>query len=198
MKKLNYPLFFVFLFLGTLASAEEPSLRFGAPRYSGSGCPRGSVSFLPTEDAFTILFDSYVAERGNNLALRESFKQCFIQVDVEVPAGFTAAIETIDYRGFTRVEDKVKSYVMSSFSFGSLQLGSSPIKQFRGPQETDFLKRDLPYFTRKGACRNKRVIPLRVVTVLGVTGSTRSRGVIALDSIDGVVEAKLSVQPCRR
>jgi len=198
MKKLRYQLFFAFFILCNVVLAENPSLRFGEPKYSGNGCPRGSISFLYTEDAFTILFDSYLAERGPQISLWNSFKQCFMQVNVEVPAGFQAAIETIDYRGFTRIENRVKSYLMSSFSFGSIQAGSSPAKYFNGPQETDFFKRDLPYFNREGACRAKRVIPLRIATFLGVAGRASSSGVIALDSVDGVVEAKLSVQPCRR
>jgi hypothetical protein len=178
--------------------AGDPILSFSEPRFSGAGCPQGSVSFLPTEDAFTLLFDSYLAERGPQVPVKERVKHCFIQVNVDVPAGFQAVVENIDYRGFTRLENKVQSYFISSFSFGTVQAGSSPVKYFRGPQGVDFFKRDLPYFTRAGRCLTRQIIPLRIATFLGVSGSSKYQGVISLDSIDGVVAAKLSVQPCRR
>lgn len=173
-----------------------PSL-FNAPIYSGSGCPKNSVTFLQTDDAFTLLFDNYFAEKGPGILARESYKYCNLQIPVVVPVGYRADVESVDYRGFARLDSRDRGYLYSYFDFGSYQHGSSSVLRFLGPDEV-FFKRDTGRYSRRNWCSDgRRPIPLRLHTSLWVTGSRGTRSAITMDSGDGVVALRLILTRCR-
>ncbi len=184
------------VFLAHPLLAETPALIFSEPSFSGTGCSVDSVAFLATKEAFTLIFSNYLAERGPGIPRVENFSNCRIKTRVTVPAGYNAEVVSVDYRGFTRVENRTISLLVTAFKLGTIQVGSSPVKYFIGPKEVDFFKRDKPYFTRKDRCTKTRVVPLELNSYIAVLGDSSAQGVIALDSIDGVVEAKLSLRRC--
>lgn len=192
-------LFLLFVLISKISAFGDtvPS-PFGNPTYSGSGCPKNSVGFLPTEDAFSLLFSKYTAEKGPNVSAAQAFKYCYLKIPVTVPAGYRAEITTVDYRGFTSLQNRTSSYIHTSFYLGAYQYGSSPLSHFKGPNEIDFFRRDTSLYSRKNWCSNGRTtIPLNLYTLMSVTGSRNAASGITMDSADGVVELKMGLTRCR-
>lgn len=195
---------FFFIYLSTfimaltqLAFAEEKSLTFGQPQYLGSGCPKDSLGFLATSDAFTLTFSNYIAETGPSVSSKLKFRNCHIRILVTVPPGYTAKVESIDYRGYTSLQARTYSLISSFFTFGTFQVGASKPQLFRGEGEFDFLKRDTPYLNRKHNCSNSNPIRLDIYNSLMVWGDRAQSGMMTIDSLDGVVQANLQLTPCR-
>lgn len=194
--------FFVFLsafFLNFtyVAFGEGQSLVFSQPQYVGSGCPKDSLGFLATNDAFTLTFANYIAEKGPSISNRLNFRNCHIRIIVTVPSGYTAIVESIDYRGYTSLQSRTYSLISSFFTFGSFQVGSSKPQLFRGEGEFDFLKRDIPYLNRKPKCSSPNPVRLDIYNSLMVWGERNKSGMMTIDSLDGVVQANLQLTPCR-
>ena len=196
MRNINYMLIALMALMVGQAQGEIQPIVFSNPTYTGTGCPKGSVAFLATEDAFTLTFSNYTAELGASVYPKLKFRYCNIQLWVTAPTGFNAEVENIDYRGYTSVDNRTYSFVTSFFQLGSTQFGSSKAQFFKGPGEFDFFKTDKPYFTKKQSCSQERAIPLNIFNSLTVVGDKQRNAVMTLDSIDGVVQAKLRLKPC--
>ena len=67
----------------------------GLPAYAGSGCPQGSLDFVPSEDGngFSVIFQDYTVSAGvgsGNSGLAR--KNCSIAMPLHVPAGYSVAL----------------------------------------------------------------------------------------------------------
>lgn len=96
---------------------------------NGSGCPTGTtaVAVSPDNTAFTVTYDSYLAQVGVGAKPTDFRKNCQLSVLVHVPQGFTYAIAEADYRGY-----------------GSLQPGATGLERanyyFQGDPQTDYIE----------------------------------------------------------
>src|SRR5262245_51642085 len=97
--------YFVLLALAVGGSAlalgpDASKVKIHGISYAGSGCPAGSVSQMvsPDAEAFTLLFDSYIAEAGPGVSLANGRKNCQIAVDLRFPSGWSYTIFDVDYR----------------------------------------------------------------------------------------------------
>jgi Domain of unknown function (DUF4360) len=73
--------------------------------YGGNGCPAGSSSATVSPDGqeLSILFDKFIA-LGNTPG--QSRKSCNISMPIQVPQGFQAALDSIDYQGYVAANTK--------------------------------------------------------------------------------------------
>ena len=87
--------------------------------YAGTGCPAGTVAEMLSDDlkAFTLLFDSYVAEGGPGIPLSAGRKNCQIAVDMRVPQGWSYTIVQVDYRGFAQIDRGATGTQKTSYYF---------------------------------------------------------------------------------
>lgn len=182
----------------TLRLNAESHLSLGQIRYSGTGCPKNSVSYLPTSDAFTLLFDSFSAETGEGVSVRKRMKTCNIIVPISVDRGYRANVESVDYRGFIHLESKVFGFLYSYFVIPGELFGTSSLSTFSGPLEKDFFRRDLSVAVNRKACSKKpQTVNLSLFCQMAVIPfRSKANGTIQLDSADGVVEARLISRRC--
>ncbi len=171
---------------------------FGTPQYSGTGCPAGSIAYLPTPTAFTVLFDSYVSVAGTGAPARADLKTCTIKIPVEVPADMQFAVDSVDWRGFSKVD--AGGYALLSTYFlvsgkGFAQVGTSKETIVTGPKELDLSRRD----TFKGAeknrwspCGGKMDLTLSSY-VLTAAAKKDASSYLALDSADGAASLRSNV-----
>lgn len=91
----------------TGASSVSPVFQLGDPKYSGSGCPRGTVDVVTSSDGQTvsILFSQYTTTSSS---MR---KACNLMVPVDVLTGITIGIFKSAYRGYAYVPAQIDSYV---------------------------------------------------------------------------------------
>jgi len=130
------------LWLSLLAAqtvlADDISL--GIPGYGGSGCPAGSVSTTLSPDAksLTLIFDQFITEAGRSVGKTMDRKNCQIAIPLHVPQGLSVSIIAIDYRGFVSIPRGGMARFSSEY-FLAGSVGPRFDREFRGPQDTDYL-----------------------------------------------------------
>ncbi len=175
--------------LSSSAFAQSPEyVRIRSISYAGSGCPAGTVSQNVAQDlkAFTLLFDSYIAEVGPGVQLNQSRKNCQIAVDLHFPQGWSYSILDVDYRGYASLEAGVTGTQQSAYYFQGSAATATLRSNFRGPTQQDYQIRDslglaAVVWSPCGATR-----ALNINTQVRLTSSNRfARGLMTTDSIDG-------------
>ena len=110
------------------------------PTVTGSGCAPGTYKFVSGTDVdgrgyWEIRFSDYKLE-GSTTADVTQIKECKIQVKVEAPPGFAAAVASVTYIGHTLLEAGQSANVATNVGFP----GRSPVansRAFTGPTEID-------------------------------------------------------------
>lgn len=182
--------FLVSLFALSAMAEESP---FGEPKFHGSGCSNETTAYIATEDALSILFDSYNLSVEDTGA-RVKVKNCHIKVPITLPSGYTATVETVDYRGFVQLEQKATALLYTHFILGRSQWGGFRVERFKGPLEQDLFHRDVPRMTGNLPCGGK--VNLSLYSLISVTAPRGKRGTMALDSADAVISLKIKPSRC--
>jgi hypothetical protein len=75
-------------------------------KVNGTGCRSDTVAVAvsPDQEAFTVIYSSYLAQAGAGSKNKDERRTCSITVRLTVPAGVSYAIPTVDYRGFAHLE----------------------------------------------------------------------------------------------
>jgi hypothetical protein len=176
--------------LGMDAAGDAPNpneVHINSIAYAGSGCPAGSVSesVAPDAKAFTLLFDSYVAEAGPGVLLKEGRKNCQIAVDLRFPQGWSYSVIDVDYRGFVQLDPGTTGLQKTNYYFQGQSFGPSLQSSFRGPVAKDYHIRDSLGIDAVvwSPCGMTRALNLN--TQVRVTASGGRRALMTTDSIDG-------------
>ncbi|MDD9951821.1 MAG: DUF4360 domain-containing protein [Zetaproteobacteria bacterium] len=182
----------------SLQAADHPDyVRIRKIAYGGSGCPHGSVGESISQDmqAFTLLFDEFVAEAGPGVSRRENRKNCQISVDLDFPPGWSFSIATFDYRGYASLDRRVIGTQVSSYYFqGNPHTGRLSSKLY-GPYDDDYHFHDEMEFDEViwSPCGASRALNINS-EVRVRSRNRRATGVMTLDSIDGKVEHRYGLQ----
>ncbi len=159
--------------------------------YAGSGCPAGSVAenLSPDKQAFTLLFDEYIAEVGPGVSAREKRKNCQINVVLDFPGGWTFAIADIDYRGYASLQRGVTGVQQASYYFQGESKTGVLSTTMRGPLDKDYQIRDSLALTALvwAPCGAKRALNINSQIRLE-SNSRNATGLLTTDSIDGSVK----------
>ena len=119
------------------ASADDIAL--GVPGYGGSGCPAGSVSATLSPDAksLSLIFDQYEVAAGGMTGRSYDRKACNVAIPVHVPAGYSIAVLSIDYRGYNHLPVGATSQFNVEYFFAG---GRGPAfrRSFWGALDTDY------------------------------------------------------------
>ena len=128
----------------TLGSLNNTGITMGEISYGGTGCPQGSLSFVYTISdtrfatiSTTILqisdqycrgvavFNGYTASMGQNISVRESRKNCQINLNIEYPSGTQYSPVSVGYSGYANLDDGVQGLHQTTYYFtGSMHQGS--------------------------------------------------------------------------
>ncbi len=180
--------------LGTLtasaANADAPDyVRVKSIAYNGSGCPVGSVATNVASDrqAFTLLFDQYIAEVGPGVPFRERRKNCQINLDLDFPSGWSYTIFTVDYRGYAALERGTKASQQASYYFQGQGQTATLKTVLTGPTDRNFNIRDTLGLAALvwSPCGDRRALNINSQVLADNTGAGSKRALITTDSIDG-------------
>jgi hypothetical protein len=162
--------------------------------YGGSGCPQGSVgtSFSNDRTSFTLIFDQFVASTGPGVAIGEGRKNCQINVNLNIPGGWSFSIATVDYRGYVQLPAGMTAEQKSIYYFQGEVAQASSGSKFVGPISKDYLSRDTIPLTAVVWMPCGRVVPVNINAQVRLMG--RGQGQITTDSIDGKVRQILGLQ----
>ncbi|KAJ3083798.1 hypothetical protein HK102_000904 [Quaeritorhiza haematococci] len=160
--------------------------------YGGTGCPQGSVgyNFSPRRDAFTMIFDQYIASTGPGVPLTESRKNCQINLQVHVPNGYQYSIVTIDYRGFLQLDRNVVADAQSAYYFQGQLKEATARMSFPGPYSKDYVYRDQFAIdsTTWSPCGGNANLNMKTSIRVNNSANRAGQGLMTTDSIDGKVK----------
>lgn len=187
------------LAMGTSAFAAGPDLskvKVAGISYAGSGCPAGSVAQSLSADAkaFTLLFDSYVAEAGPGVALSNGRKNCQIAVDLRYPQGWSYTIFDVDYRGYAKLDPGTVGTQKTTYYFQGAASQASLQTNYSGPKDADYHIRDSLGINALvwSPCGATRAVNMN--TQVRVTASGSRRALMTIDSIDGQLKHVYGIQ----
>ncbi|KAJ3086452.1 hypothetical protein HK102_013108 [Quaeritorhiza haematococci] len=181
---------------------ELPDVHFTYITYGGSGCPQGSVSINYNQDstAFTLLFDSFIAQAGPGIAAALRRRNCQLNLQLYVPEGFQYSIATIDYRGYVQLDPKVKSFLSTTYYFQGDFSSDTFSYQFKGPEELDYHIREEAHMATLewSPCGGNANLNINTQVRVDNSKAKNSTGIMTTDSIDGKVEQifRLKFQEC--
>ncbi|MFW7378633.1 MAG: DUF4360 domain-containing protein [Oligoflexus sp.] len=164
--------------------------------YNGTGCPLGTVANTISNDrrAFTLIYDSFVAEAGPGISLRESRKFCQLTMDIEAPSGWSFALSTFDYRGYAYLEPGVKAEQAATYYYQ----GANPGKDIKRSTtlaaqnagdyfDDDYRFRDyVPVGDLSWSpCGKQRALNVKAEVRLDNRSARSNSGLVTMDSTDG-------------
>lgn len=175
------------------AFADAPSyVRVRSINYAGSGCPAGSVAqnVSPDKQAFTLLFDSYIAEAGQGVSAREKRKNCQVNLDLDFPQGWSFTVFTVDYRGYVSLDNKVTGIQKSSYYFQGQGRTASLQTTMKGPYDNDYQIRDTLGLNAMvwSPCGASRSLNINTQVRVDNSRNRRGYGLMTLDSLDGQLQ----------
>ncbi|SDE16635.1 DUF4360 domain-containing protein [Glycomyces harbinensis] len=102
---------------------------------NGSGCPQGtaSVAVGPGNTSFTVVYSRFLAEAGGGADAVDSRKNCQINLEVNIPSGYTYAIAKAEYRGFGHLERGATGLQQASYYFTGSSQTTSSAHELEGP-----------------------------------------------------------------
>lgn len=158
---------------------------------NGSGCPEGTaaVAVSPDNTAFTVTYSAYLAQVGVGALPTDWRKNCQLNLIVHVPAGFTYAIASTDYRGFASLQTGATGVEKAGYYFQGSPLTNYSTHTFAGAYADDWHATDTTdvaelVWAPCGVARNFNVnSELRVLA--GTSDTKSATSFMTMDSIDG-------------
>lgn len=86
---------------------------------NGSGCKKDTTAVVvsPDHTAFTVTYNSYLAQAGEGTKPTDARKNCQLAVQVTVPSGFTYAIASADFRGYAALPKGASALERNNYYF---------------------------------------------------------------------------------
>ena len=187
------------LFIGALVSipafADAPSyVRINSISYAGSGCPAGTVAenISPDRQAFVLYFDSYLAEVGPGISLREARKNCQISIDMDYPQYWSFALKGLEYRGFADLDVGVEAVQTTSHYYAGQGSTATLRTTLSGPMSYDFQLVDNLGSAALlwSPCNAQRALNINTQIRLDNSRNRRGSGLVTVDRISSVTSHK--------
>lgn len=190
---------FAMLTAASSAFAAGPDyVRVRSINFAGSGCPGGSVAtnVSPDRQAFTLLFDQYIAEVGPGVSAREKRKNCVVNIDLDFPQGWTYTLFTVDYRGYLDLAHSMVGTQQTSYYFQGSSATARLASNISGPVARDYQIRDNLAVTSLvwSPCGASRSLNMNTEVRIDNSRNSRGQGIMTLDSIDGQLKHIYGIQ----
>ena len=174
---------------GSAYALAPDSVSIRSINYAGSGCPAGSVAedISPDYQAFTLMFDSYIAEAGPGVSFREGRKNCNINLSLDFPQGWSFAIMDVDYRGYVYLDRNVTGSQTSRYHFQGDRRTATLQSTYRGPIDQDYHIRDTLGLQSVvwSPCGASRSLNINTAISLNNRRNRNGGGLMTTDTIDG-------------
>lgn len=177
---------------GGVPAIHPDSLRVRNIQHAGTGCPAGSVAenVSPDRQAFTLLFDSFVAQTGLGAKPADARKNCALVVDLDYPAGWQFSVVAVDVRGYAALDPGVTGQQVTTGYFQGSRDQFRVQQDFWGPTAEDYLNSaEIPLATATWSpCAQNAARALVLNSQVRLISSNRfANGLMTVDSIDGSV-----------
>ncbi len=118
-----------------LATPPGGQVTLSVQTINGSGCPAGttSVSMLPDNSAFRVTYANFLAQVNGGASATAFRKNCQINLQVNIPQGFTFAISWADYRGHASLASGATALERTNYYFQGTSGNNYADHTFSGP-----------------------------------------------------------------
>lgn len=102
---------------------------------NGSGCPDGSVAVAtaPDDTAFSVSFDTYLAQTGPDTLPTDFRRSCSLTLLIQAPPGITYAITAADYHGLAHLERGAMGVHRANYYSAGAPSVAYAVHSFAGP-----------------------------------------------------------------
>ncbi len=179
----------------------------------GSGCEAGSANALITNDLnyLSVLYDRFAVEIGKGTAnpgAKSAEKKCTVNVIVNVPAGWNFTFESIDYRGYVQLPNKMAfAYQLISAEIGGGRGIGFDQNIIRGSKNENFVttvrNKSSAALSNLSCSNQNQDVSIKIKSVIGVrnalTELTKPALRLVVDSTDAAFRQNLRLawKPCR-
>lgn len=188
-------IFLLVLLAAELALGQTPEVpeqaRILSVRTQGSGCEEAqtAVSLAPDLQALSVLFSDFHLELGPGTSApgeRVVHKNCQIQIEIETPAGWSMAIQSVDYRGYAHLP--AGAVAKHRFSYRTDGMPPAMLREapLQGPLDQEYFYRlEQPLQERRHTPCGPPNIRLRLNTHMTLrSGRSPETALLSLDSAD--------------
>lgn len=166
------------------------ALAINSITYNGSGCPIGTIAenVSPDRNAFTLIFDSFLAEAGPGIPISASRKNCQLTLDLDYDSNeWSFALATFDYRGYLFLEDGVVGTQSALYYLQGRENSISTSQAITGYADEDYMFRHIvPVDALTWSdCGPKRALNINSAVRVNNSSNRTASGFITVDSIDG-------------
>jgi len=173
----------------TTGVAAPPLFNITSLGVNGSGCPPGSAFYVLSSDrqSVTITFSVFGAEAGPGIFIAESRKNCQATFGLHVPAGFSFAVQTVDYRGYYQLDNKVTASQNAIYYFQGALNQATASRSLAGPVDgAEYTYRDTFNIvnTSYSPCGEDTVLNINSAVQVSNSGNKQGSGFITEDSVD--------------
>jgi opacity protein-like surface antigen len=111
---------------------------------NGSGCRAGTAAVAMNADntAFTVTYSDYLAAAGEGISPLDFRKNCQLALRVDVPGGFTYAIQSVDYRGYAFLDGDASGLQRAGYYFQGSPDTTYSTQEFEGAYDDNWHTND--------------------------------------------------------
>jgi hypothetical protein len=171
--------------------AMPPGLRVEGVSAGGTGCPTpDTITSIVTDDgsAFLLLFDQLQLAYPPGPATQTM--TCAVDVEIQVPEGWTIGLGTVTTRGYAYLDEKIKARASSCYFLAGDKLACRPHPVLNGPFDELYEFTDkIPFGSVKwSSCGGS--VSFTVETLLKLDASKRADGqaLFSSDAVDGAFQ----------
>jgi uncharacterized protein DUF4360 len=101
--------------------------------YVGTGCAgTAATGISPDKQAVTSTFSDFVAAAGPGTDRDAANRNCLLMMQINVPAGWSYALQSVDYRGFAGLEAGVTASRRAVYLISGSPVHTTPTVRFKG------------------------------------------------------------------
>jgi hypothetical protein len=162
---------------------------------NGSGCAPGTATVHANANrtGFRVRYSDFVAEAGGSSAIVDRRKNCQMSILVTVPAGWTFAIASVDYRGRASLHSGASGLHQTNYYWQGSSQSNTTEREYAGPFHGFWSTHDVAAVLSYSRCGAERI--LNVNTELRVdAGTSTSRSSMSMRATEGDVDTLFNIQ----
>jgi Domain of unknown function (DUF4360) len=158
--------------------------------FLGDGCDGATAAISEDGEAVTSFFPNFLAVVGPEVPAEQAGRGCLMSTQVEVPQGWSYAVDSVFQRGFAGMEAGVSGSRRAVYQISGNPLHIAPTAAFEGPIDDTYEHRDVRPEAPLGWSKCGGGQNLLIVTEIQANNDAdqNATGQLTVDSID--VEVK--------
>jgi hypothetical protein len=168
-------------------------------KVQGSGCKKtATVAMSSDNSAFTVTYSAYGVQVGPDAGQRDDAKDCRLTLKMDVPKGYTYAIEGVIHRGYANLAKGATVKYVAGYHFNGGGGTFESTKPLAGPFEDDWQVTDTRTSGFEPCGKKRHFIIDTELTIDGTHSAATDSSYATMDSADGSLhtEYKLAWKTC--